>query len=914
MSSLGDSCANLAILVDGRHYTFEVEPSDTVECIATKVQEESDIPPAKQRFVFAGKQLESSRTLDYYGIGRGSTLHLTLRSKDERTPVLLPSYVPRESLFPTGPEAHMKVREWKALADHGSFDADTHIVDPQAHYTALDSVEHTVVTSSEFYRHSGVYRLGNPGEAAELQHLTRISTAPGWVNNLVLNLQKDGDSGASGTVASLCETYFIILSALDNFELLKSRRFCTSFFSILVERSDGTVAEIVKIHRDILFELKSSLEVAIDVAHEERADPEIAYGALMDCVGPVVQVFLDILGFPQLRTDMPVVNTTPEMLNICRMVACILDLGLVCYVGSHGARFDTEYFRRNMDPLTFDLGNKLSFDCSLRNLACLDRFLDAKLVWVFRAGLNLAPALPRGKTQKKLSILTTIDALADVWGPVWAEAADHGIAGQKPTRIKKYHVSKGVIRRVREGAGPTVLGAVKCHWYGWTQDYRLRFSSLFTKTEDLSMALDDKLLIGSDIRANPGCTYTLQEYEMNYSDMISSLGPKPSTWKLDGAAVALQLAAPKVIAFQIQGNVKKIPETTVKQFIWERWSFEPDRANPGILNNYFGVEISHCTGNARRIPLKQIFLMEPIQELLERQIPKWSSTQWGTAFQEALQAESNDAIFQFWNKHTTERPLIGQLVRCVLDMLDSTGRTDIGFRAAFVHQNRELGVDLDIDNNEWAGLLKDSYLMATYAVISGVCLECRRPDHTTSICGDESRYTVFQTQIGLKRGSNLNERLKIEPHSQTYKKVSDEEVVSGSYFITPESSVKRTFLMNYYLAVAKELLYHYSYNLNERTARVVLRASGRSFGGMSYKRDRTTLGCASGDVVDEVDNTAATQEALTQVEIEAILKDEMQTQQTQRSGNYKAKAMFDNFFLSGRLRQVGAQKKPPGAT
>ena len=97
--------------MDGRHYTFEVEPSDTVECIATKVQEESDIPPAKQRFVFAGKQLESSRTLDYYGIGRGSTLHLTLRSKDERTPVLLPSYVPRESLFPTGPEAHMKVRE-----------------------------------------------------------------------------------------------------------------------------------------------------------------------------------------------------------------------------------------------------------------------------------------------------------------------------------------------------------------------------------------------------------------------------------------------------------------------------------------------------------------------------------------------------------------------------------------------------------------------------------------------------------------------------------------------------------------------------------------------------------------------------------------------------------------------------------
>ena len=76
--------------------------------------------------------------------------------------------VPRESLFPTGQEAHMSVRDWKALADYGGFDADTHIVDPQAHYTALDSVEHMVVTSSELYRCSGVYRLGNPGKAAEL--------------------------------------------------------------------------------------------------------------------------------------------------------------------------------------------------------------------------------------------------------------------------------------------------------------------------------------------------------------------------------------------------------------------------------------------------------------------------------------------------------------------------------------------------------------------------------------------------------------------------------------------------------------------------------------------------------------------------------------------------------------------------
>ena len=298
-----------------------------------------------------------------------------------------------------------------------------------------------------------------------------------------------------------------------------------------------------------------------------------------------------------------------------------------------------------------------------------------------------------------------------------------------------------------------------------------------------------------------------------------------------------------------------------------------------MLNNYFGVEISHCTGNARRIPMKQIFVMEPIQELPERQIPKWSSTRWGMAFQKALQTESNDAIFQFWNNHTAERQLIGQLVRSVLDVLDSTGRTDFGFRASFLHQNRELGVDLEIDNNEWARLLKNSYLMATYAVVNEVCLECRRPDHMTSNCGDEQRYTVLQTQVGLKKGSNLTERLKIEPHSQTYKHANDEQEVGAPSFMTPESSIKRKLLMNCNLAVAKELLGQYPYDSKEHTAKLVLCAMGKSYGGMSYRRGRTLLNCGGGVGVDEIDDVAATQEALEQVEIEAMIKDQMQAQQ-----------------------------------
>jgi hypothetical protein len=408
------------------------------------------------------------------------------------------------------------------------------------------------------------------------------------------------------------------------------------------------------------------------------------------------------------------------------------------------------------------------------------------------------------------------------------------------------------------------------------------------------MAVDDKLLIGNEIRINSGCTYSLQEYEMNYSDMASSLGTMPSTWKLDGVTMAVQLTAPKVVAFQIQGNVKKVPETTVKQHLWTKWSFQPERANPGILNNYFGVEISHCTGNARRVPLKYLLLAEPMQELLERQIPKWSTTTWGMSFQKALMTDSSDAIFQFWNYYVEQRPLVGQLVLCILDVLDSTGKTDFGFRAAFLHQNRELGVDLDIENNEWAGLLQDSYLMATYAIINEICLECRQPDHTTSICGDESRYTVLQTHIGVKtgnRGSSFSndrlKRLKIEPHNQTYKAVNEEATAgSAPHFMTPESSIKRMMVINLNLTIAKELLAPPSYSLgdmnrNNQAAKVILRASRRSYGGMNYKRNRTLLKDAdSGGSFEIQDLMEVTEETLSQLEIEAIITNEMRVDRT----------------------------------
>lgn len=297
-----------------------------------------------------------------------------------------------------------------------------------------------------------------------------------------------------------------------------------------------------------------------------------------------------------------------------------------------------------------------------------------------------------GKMSAKCDILGRAEDVLDTWGP--GNFVFRRDMRGPPVAIK---LGDGFIFANKSG---------KCHWARGMDD-----------VTDLDyINLKEPLLIGAFVTTNTNCRLVKAECWRESSHVLEYLGTMPSSWAKSQQQLTFQFG--QYVVGQLAQTWNKQRGITVKEMVLSN----PDNEQLiQFMDEYWGVQVSYCTGVARRVLLrtlvadlipsfsKDLCLEYAISRLRDQPLKPGEIQTW-------LNALGDDLREKFL-----------KVVRKILDTLRPTGVDPTGksFCVAWPFEgdtSRCFKIPIE-RHSTWVRILSDSQDCATFVYITMDCLE-----------------------------------------------------------------------------------------------------------------------------------------------------------------------------------------------
>lgn len=460
-------------------------------------------------------------------------------------------------------------------------------------------------------------------------------------------------------------------------------------------------AELIRIDLNEVVALHRKLDVSKFSETVGKSELSQSYDSVKNILRPLFQ------GEPQFPAD----PDADFILHLCCLAAQFLCVGLLSFHQAHIGPLMPFFINRPQKQLILRGSHTSGYKgywcimAELTNLTCLGDIIGKPVL-----SFQLIREWPEDEEypdpmaiRQQHDLTTTVDDLLLTWGPgeiVGCEGEEEHLLAIK--------IGGGVVH-LEDGADP------RLHWIPGS-------ASHITSPQPFHRYR--KITIGAQITERSDCPN--DEGACRYRTHVKLLGTYKPRWTVKQRQLVAQVGQDN---FSFQGGQiwEKTPGRTVKQH-------QLDPADTidllACLENDWGVQMSYCTGIARRVRLRKLVAdLLPVFAQRDPHVRDWST--WNAQYRITTALASDTSLHDWLSGFLEARPNEGKnllnLIGRILHALKPTGfSTDLErFVAAWPWEDQlDWGIHItcEKEKNIWTQLLNDSECSAVFAYISCQCL------------------------------------------------------------------------------------------------------------------------------------------------------------------------------------------------